>query len=533
MPRGHRGMILGRSLALVLILAQGSSGGFCKKNPPPGATKDPSGGRVTATDEVVPESPDGYVADVPDLGPVGPVTLETVGETTALVNATTIQEALSAIDSALQDKDMADRYLAVDGLINVPWGIARPRLEAALKDADKQVVMMALQQLSFQQEADTTAILEPYMAWDDLWRRSELHEMAFRPRQEFITDATPIEALARRQFPATKAIIKEKLTAADDVIANIQGVRLAERFGAKHFTEELAAIFNGDPEQSPPYHAAKVLYAAGINKDSVDRFLRKGLDPSRMLPSIIVTGMAKELNRTDWEPELRGLMQSPDPTIRGQALEALGLLGLPLSDVEIQVVLNEYDARGRILQKLHLWADPQRFIPLLEPGTQQGDEDYYLVQLTLARLGHAPALERLLAAVRSRTSDHQWRRETIVALNALAELDHPAVATELINILNSPDPPVRVQYACLQGLGRLMDPASLPSLVRYYRNYSAAQPGLAAYAAGVAIALADPTAQPSQPPASRLIWPVPGLGRMSALYPARSRATTATGGPGT
>jgi|GEM_PF-6959064 len=161
-------------------------------------------------------------------------------------------------------------------------------------------------------------------------------------------------------------------------------------------------------------------------------------------------------------------------------------------------------------------------IPLLEADTRPDDQDYFLVQLALARLGSQKAIDELIAKSRIRASGGEWSRESLVALNALAELDHPGISTEFMNILNGTDPPIRAQYACLQGLGRLMDPASLPTLVRYVRNYAASQPGLAAYAASIAATLSNPTTVASQPPKSRMIWPVPEIGRLKGMYPANT-----------
>lgn len=522
----HRGVVAVRSLACMLILAQGTSGGYCKRNDPKPVDTTPgvSGGTMTSSVEEVPDVAGSYQLDLADLAPVGTTTLEETGSTESLRNPATVTAALAVIDAALQAPDAGDRYLAVDGLINLSWPLARPRLEAMLKDSDGQVVMLALQQLSHQVDPATQALLEPYREWDDLWRPNDKHGRAYRPREDFGSDATPIEALARMQDPAMEPFIREKLTAVDDVVANIQGIRLAEKFDASKFTEELATHFNGDPTQAAPYHAARTLFLAKINREQADRFLRKGLSPDNMLPSIIVTGMAKDLNRTDWEPELRGLLASPDPTVRGQALEALGLLDLPVSSDELNMVLSDFDARGRILQRVAEWADPATMIPLLEADTKPDDQDYFLVQLALARLGSKRAIDELLAKSRTRESNSSWTRESLVALNALAELDRPGVATELMSILDGEDPPVRAQYACLQGLGRLMDPASLPTLVRYARNYASSQPGLAAYAASIAATLADPAAVASQPSKKRMLWPVPEIGRLKDMYPSRTGA---------
>jgi|GEM_PF-6369422 len=321
-----RGLIAVRTLACVLVLAQGSGGGFCQrpKPVPVNSPDDIQGGTKTSSVEEVPDVAGSYQLDLADLAPVGSTSLDEVGATASLATADTVAAALVVLDAALLSTDPGDRYLAVDGMINLPWALARPRLEAMLTDSEEQVVMLALQQLSYQADPATKTILAPYLEWDDLWRPNPKHGRAYRPRQEFNSDASPIEALARLQDPAMEPFIRAKLSAVDDVVANIQGIRLAERYGAATFTEELATQFNGDPNQAAPYHAARALFTAKINREGADRFLRKGLDPNNMLPSIIVTGMAKDLNRIDWEPELRSLLKSPDPTVRGRRWKPWG-----------------------------------------------------------------------------------------------------------------------------------------------------------------------------------------------------------------
>lgn len=511
-------MVLAWGLAAALVLAQGDTGAACRRNQPgdvPGKTQPPPPEQPATPD---PESV-AYRADLPPLTPPGTMTYE---EAAGLDPLAIRDDALGVVAEVLAAADPADRYFAVDAMVQVPWQYARPMLEKALEDPDPQVVLLALQRLSFQADPATVPVLEKYLAWDDLWMPNVHHPSALWVRDSFEADASPIEMLARLRHPAVEAVIREKLTARDEnggllITANIQGVRLAERYGAKEFLDELAELFNADPNSSVPYHAARVLVQANLNRDQAARALKRGLSSESLMPKVVVSAWAKDIGDKSWEQELRALLTAPEGTLRGQALEALGLLKLPVSDTELEAIIADPDARGRAFDRIEQWADPAVAIPLIEQAVPPSDPGFQQALFAMAKLGSTSALELLKAMTQEREAGG-WTRQAVGALNALAELNDPAVVPFLEELLNDPATPFRVQFGCLQGLGRHHRPSSLPALVRYYRNYRTAQPGTAAWAAAIAITLADPTLVPSQEPGRRLIWPVPSLGRYEALY---------------
>ncbi|MEO7993204.1 MAG: HEAT repeat domain-containing protein, partial [bacterium] len=447
------------------------------------------------------------------LGEISPVALD------GLDVAQADTEALAIIDAVLTAPDPADRYTAIEALAFLPWREAHDRLVKAAEDSDEQVKMYALTMVSRHGDKLDQPLLQRFLDWGDFWIPNDKHKFAIRPRNSFDADNLPQETLARLKDPALEPVIRQLLGKPDEVTDVNIGLRLAERYGVDKFVKEIANIFSIAPQASLRAQAAKTLLKGGVNAKQTEQYLKSALhdsdQPQDMLGAVVAIGYARDAKRKDWEKQLRSLVVANDPTVRGQALEALGLMGLPTSDEEISNVVLDPLSRGRVLPKFHEWA-PASALTILEQAAAQEEDDHLLVLLAMTRMGSATAFETLSHYTTEKETDGSVSPEAIAAFNALAELQDKKIVPLMTGCLNDDKSPLRQQYAALQALGRLQDPATMPSLVRFMRAFRVAQPGLAAYAAGIVYSLKHP-GDTALPPGERLIWPPIRLGRYTAL----------------
>ena len=535
-------MTVSRTCAALTLLLTLLGGVACVRPGQPPVKNAPPSTKPEQKSTLPPEEPDEdstkgeHLLTVKDLAPIGTTSLESVGTEESLLNPSTITDALAVIDNGLKAADPADRFTAIEGLGSAPWEDARPRLLAATRDSDPQVAMDALSMLSLRADSSLQPDLEPYLSWGNLWRKGPNHPAFIPSRSDPDNPMTPEEALAKLKDPKLIPVIHGLLTAQDDNDKVIQGIRLADLYGPATFESELAAIFNNVDPQSPRYTVAKVLLRAKINVEQNERYLKKALNPASedanaVIPALNALKAAADLKKTEWVPEIRALLKSPIETMRGQAVMVLGQMGQPLSDAEWGEAIGNVEERSVFVDSMYRFA-PKSVIPMLwkalDPAVRDTDDDVILI--TLSKLGDPKAFDELYKSSQQKL-DGKYTSDAIRATEALAILDDERVIPVLRDILNDTTQPVRRQYLALQGIGRLRTAADLPTLVRYYRNFRDAQPGLAAYAAAIALSLAKPGTPTTQAPGDRLIWPLLNYGRFAPLYgrPAWTQATIDAG----
>ncbi|HYE79355.1 MAG TPA: HEAT repeat domain-containing protein, partial [bacterium] len=464
-------------MGAMLVLAQATQPVGCGRKNPATGTSAPM-----ETPARAPEQP-ATPAELP-FGPLaepGTLTAEEVGTFQTLAVPATVTETVAVMDAGLKAADPGDRWLAVDGLWAAPWTEAKTRLIAQAQDPDPQVASLALAYLSRRGDPSLIPALEPFISWDDLWKPIPgKHDVIMRHREDFDIDYSPIEALARLKAPSMKPVIEQKLASSDAATLG-QGVRLADRYGAAEFREVLEGLWTkAEFTDTARYLALIALNRAGVNVKENEAKLRAGITGTVYAPAILGAQYAREFNKKDWVPDLRKLLAQGDELLKATALETLGLLGVPLTAEDMRPVLTNDVGFSRVATKLDQYGG-QTAIDILQPTLPPTGEARYPLLFTLGRLGWSGAIPILQEESKRTGPDGAYTRQAAAAFNALAEQNDPAVVPVLIEALNTDHADPRRSYAAIQGLGRLLPPEALPALVRYYRNYRQAYPGLAAY----------------------------------------------------